>query len=93
MYLYHIRFSSPKETFEKLGITSRSPQERFSSDFYMGYQLKIIHLIKDSKENIKHLEKFYLTKFKEHKYVPLKENFSGKTECFEPYCINITNPK
>lgn len=91
MWLYHIRFSSAKETFEKIGITKRSPQERFSSQFYQGFELTIIHLIRGTDIEIKALEKYLLVKNIEHKYTPMNENFSGKTECFLPYTINIKN--
>jgi hypothetical protein len=91
MWLYHIRFSSQKETFEKIGITSRSPQERFSSQFYKGFELKILFLKSGEPSDIRALETYYIDFFKEHKYVPLDKNFKGKTECFEPHCINIKN--
>lgn len=89
MYLYHIRFSSPKETFEKIGITSRSIQERFSGEFYRGFDLKVLYLIKKDKREIRTLEKEFLAKYESISYRPINENFSGKTECFEPYFINL----
>jgi hypothetical protein len=89
MYLYHIRFSSSKETFEKIGITSRSVQERFSSEFYRGFDLKILYLINSNKQEILSLEKEYLSKYESISYKPINETFSGKTECFEPYFINL----
>lgn len=92
MYLYHIRFSSAKETFEKIGITKNSPQERFGSEFYKGYELKILELIKGEPQYIRALEKKLLCHYSEISYLPLKENFSGKTECFEAFVINIKNP-
>ena len=89
MYLYHIRFTSNREVFEKIGITKRSPQERFSSQFYKEYELKIITLIKGEPEYIKPLEKELLRKYSEISYIPKNNTFSGKTECFEAYHIHL----
>ena len=91
MYLYHIRFVNAREKFEKIGITKRSPQERFSSQFYKTYELEILHLVRGEDVYIRQLEKELHKKYEEISYLPLVESFSGKTECFEPHIINLSN--
>jgi hypothetical protein len=90
-YLYHIRFEHNKtdEIFDKIGITSRSVQERFGISNYLNYSLKIKTIKKLPKDECKEMEKRLLAEYREISYIPLDENFSGKTECFYPDLINI----
>ena len=87
MWLYHVRFSNAEEVFEKIGITSKSVQERFGIQYYLTYDIEVLNLIKGDELYIRGLEKQLLSDFKELSYTPLNENFKGKHECFLPYEI------
>jgi hypothetical protein len=82
MFLYHIRFTSGDEEFEKIGITKHSPFKRFGVDNYLEYTLKVLDIQELPDKECKLKEKELHNKFKEFKYTPLNEDFSGKTECF-----------
>ena len=82
MYLYHIRFTSASESFEKIGISKYSPFKRFGVGRYLEYQMKVINMEELPEKECKLKEKELHKKFLEFKYTPLNENFSGKTECF-----------
>jgi len=89
MYLYHIEFKSAYEHFEKIGITKYSPFKRFSKDNYLNYTLRVINILELDDSLCKLKEKELHNRFKEFKYTPLNEKFSGKTECFTPGCVYI----
>jgi len=85
MYLYHIRFTSADESFEKIGITSKkSVFERFGKGQYLEYTMNVLNIEELPDKECKAKEKKLHKKFKEYQYFPLNEDFSGKTECF--YC-------
>ena len=88
-YLYHIRFFNEDETFEKIGITKKSPQERFGKEHYLNYEIEILNLERLPQKECKEKEKRLLQFYKELSYIPLNEEFSGKTECFQPYFISL----
>ena len=82
MFLYHIRFTSSEEEFDKIGITKKSPFERFAVDNYLEYQLKVLNLVELPDKECKLMEKQLHKLYSEFSYTPLNEDFSGKTECF-----------
>jgi len=82
MFLYHIRFTSADEEFDKIGISKHSPFKRFGIDDYLEYKLKVLDLKELPDKECKLKEKVLHKKFKEYSYTPLNEDFSGKTECF-----------
>jgi len=82
MYLYHIRFTSSEESFEKIGISKHSPFKRFGVGRYLEYQMKVLDIEELPEKECKLKEKKLHKKFLEFNYTPLNEKFSGKTECF-----------
>ena len=96
MTLYHIEFTGNNEKFEKIGITKHDVWKRFghkTSGMYKVYTVKILDLL-DIPDNIcREAEKEIHKEFANVSYQPLIENFSGKTECFEPNIVDISNYK
>lgn len=78
--LYIIRCFNENEEFYKVGITSRSVEERFKYKF--PYQFEIINTVQDCSDNIHSLETFIKNFYKNKSYKPLI-NFEGHTECFK----------
>lgn len=96
MILYHIEFVSEKEHFEKVGITKYDVFKRFgskSTSMYKGYQLKILELLDVPSEICRSLETEIHKEYHDYSYTPETENFSGKTECFEPNIIDLKKYK
>jgi len=71
------------EEFEKIGISKYSPFKRFGIDYYKEYQIKVIDIQELNDIDCKLKEKALHKKYKEFQYIPLNEDFSGKTECFD----------
>jgi hypothetical protein len=80
--LYIIRCYSKNESFYKIGITSRSLEERVKN---IPYEYEVIKLLEDDPEKIWNLEKYYHSMLKQFRYLPSKE-FYGMFECF--YTLN-----
>lgn len=83
-----MRFTKKDVIFEKIGVTKRTPKERFSSN-YMGYKVDIIECKKMGKMLCSILERKLHEKYSSISYTPEEKGFSGKTECFEPYIIEL----
>lgn len=79
--IYLIRCFSDTESFYKIGITSKTIQERFKKKDKLPYDYEIIKRKVDYSENIFNLEKVLHRKYRDFKYTPLKP-FRGSTECF-----------
>lgn len=90
--LYHLRFENNNELFDKIGITSKSVQERFPTEggtFYKNYEMKIIELKRLPKEECLKEEKRLHELYKELHYVPLTEFSGSKKECFEGAFVHL----
>jgi hypothetical protein len=91
-WLYHLRFENNNECFDKIGITSKSVQERFPTEngtYYKNYEMKIIDLKRLPKDECLKEEKRLHLVYKELHYVPLTEFSGSKTECFETGLIQL----
>ena len=96
MILYHIEFTGNNEIFEKIGITKHDVYKRFgskTSGMYKNYNVRILALLDIPKEICRNVEQEIHKEYSDISYKPLTENFSGKTECFEPNIINIDKYK
>lgn len=78
--LYVIKCFNDKEEFIKIGITSRSVEERFKYNF--PYNFEILNIVQDFSDNIHTLETLIKSYYKNIKYIPLI-HFEGHTECFK----------
>lgn len=79
--LYIIRCIRDTEVFYKVGITSKSIQERFKRFKRFPYQYTIVFELKRESDFIFDLEKRILRFYKNNRYTP-SLNFKGNTECF-----------
>ena len=79
--LYIIKCYNESEQFIKIGITTKSIQDRFKFPRDMPYSYEIIKEYKDSPINIYEKEKFFHKSFSKSRYSP-NLSFIGKTECF-----------
>lgn len=79
--LYIIRCYNDNEEFYKIGITSKTIEERFSK-YRFPYNMEVIHLYETNVFDAFKLERQLLNSYYDYKYVPLI-NFCGKTECFK----------
>ena len=91
MFLYHIRFTSAEEVFDKIGITKHNPFKRFGFGNYLEYSMNVLNIEELPDKECKAKEKELHKKFKEFKYTPLNEDFSGKTECFDIDCVSLSD--
>lgn len=83
--LYIIRCYNEKEVFFKIGITSRSLEERFKCKHWMPYNYEVIKLIKsEDSDYIFNLERELHKINKTFRYKPLIW-FDGYSECFSQY--------
>jgi hypothetical protein len=79
--IYFIKFESDSETFYKVGITSRSVEERFKKKGDIAhYTIEVIKTKSMTLYEAYQLEQQLLTNFSHFKYMPQKW-FSGWTEC------------
>lgn len=79
--LYFIKFESDSESFYKIGITSRSVEERFSKKGDIAhYTIEVVSTKSMTLYEAYQLEQQLLTEFSPYKYMPQKW-FSGWTEC------------
>lgn len=79
--LYIIKCSNENEVFYKMGITGKSPKQRFCSTKQMPYNYEVIYEFSGLPDYIYNLEHDLHFKYKEYKYRPLI-NFAGYTECY-----------
>lgn len=82
---YILEFYNNKESFIKVGITSRTIKFRYQAK--SEYFYKTLFEIVGNSNEVCNLENEFLTKYKEYKFYPLSQ-FVGKTECFS---IKIKN--
>ena len=71
----------PKELFYKVGITTKTVEQRYVGDVAMPYDYEILYRLKNDAESIYHLEKILLKSLNKYKYQPRKR-FGGESECF-----------
>lgn len=79
---YIIEIFDTNERFLKLGITTKTVQERFRKLNLSGYSYKILHVVKNKPLKIWNLEKELKKLNYENSYKPLRI-FPGYTECFK----------
>ena len=80
--LYVLECFSNTERFVKIGITSKSIKERYSSLIKMPYNYKVLHEITGDPEVIYDLETLLHKKSKHYKYIPTTYFAGSSTECF-----------
>lgn len=81
---YILKCTDSKESFYKLGITSKSIEARYNSKSLMPYSFEVIQEINDTPENIWRFElmlKEFIKKSNIH-YTPSKKFGGSLTECF-----------
>lgn len=79
---YILECFNEEEKFYKIGITSRTIQERYKSKKEMPYSYNIILELKLNPEVCWNLEKYILKNYKDYKYTP-NIVFAGIKECFK----------
>lgn len=84
--VYIIRFFDDNEDFIKIGITSNNTVVHRCS--HIPYSYEIIKEIKGSPDFIWDKEKELHIKYKDYKYMPIKD-FGGKYECFNKYILDF----
>jgi hypothetical protein len=77
--MYIVEMENNAEKFYKIGITSKSIDERFKN---IPYNVKLIRAYIDTPSNVYDLEKKLLKKNLKNKHKPLI-HFGGSTECFK----------
>ena len=79
---YVIKCKLGKESFYKIGITSRSVKERYCSKGHLPYSYTTLYSIKDNADYIHKLEARVHVLLKEHHYTPRLEFKGSVYECF-----------
>ena len=79
---YILKCFNEKEQFYKIGITSRTVQERYKNKKEMPYNYEIIKEYKSTALDIWELENRFKINFKENLYSPEIKFAGSKTECF-----------
>ena len=87
--LYLIELSDKSETFYKIGITSKSIEERFKKGS-IPYSYKTLLKIEDDPTLIFNLESTLKSLMYTLKITP-KKDFNGKTECFSKVDVDLVN--
>lgn len=77
--VYVIEMYNDKERFIKIGITVQNDMIRRFSGYK--YKIRVIDCISGNLYDSIYLERAYIDKYKEYKYIP-SEKFKGHTECF-----------
>lgn len=80
--LYVIKCFNDEETFYKIGVTSKTIEERFNSFTKMPYNYEIVQKITDTSDVIYDLEHTLHRFYKPFKYIP-SIIFKGSSECFK----------
>ena len=83
--LYILECFNDKERFFKIGITSRSIKQRYSSKVQMPYAYSIVKEIIGDPEFIYDLETKLHKEHKQYKYIPSIPFAGGSSECFITY--------
>lgn len=84
--VYVIRFFNNEEEFIKIGITSKDSVVHRCS--HIPYSYEVIKEIKGSPDFVFDKEKELHRKYKNYRYVPLKD-FGGKYECFDKEILDL----
>lgn len=79
---YAIKCKLGKESFYKIGITSRSVEERYCSKGHLPYSYTTLYSIEDNADYIHKLEARVHALLKEHHYTPQLEFKGSVYECF-----------
>lgn len=79
--VYLIKCDNEKETFFKIGITTKEISKRFSGITSMPYNYQLLHKYHSDGESIWNLETYLHKYYKDVKYIPLIP-FGGMYECF-----------
>lgn len=79
---YIIECSNFEEYFFKIGITTKSVDERYKNKIKMPYSYNSIFEIKDSPEKIWEIEQKYKKNMKNYSYLPKIEFNGSKKECY-----------
>lgn len=95
-YLYFLKFTSPSESFHKVGITRfENIYDRFQPYHYGQYSIDIIYHLKLNVKEARTLELDILMKMEEetarYKLRHLKDIFGGWTECFYLHDFDPSN--
>ena len=80
---YILRCFNKEEEFYKVGITSRSIEQRYNNKASMPYDYEIIQEITDVANNIYNLEKICIKILKKYKYTPNIYFPGSKLECIK----------
>lgn len=83
LYILECWDKDKKETFIKIGITSRSIKQRYNSKSSMPYNYKVLHEIIGSPEYIFDLETLLHNESKNYKYIPTRQFNGSSKECFK----------
>lgn len=89
-YLYVLKIESEKESFYKVGMTSKNSFKARLNRIKSNYEIEILYRQEGYPEDIYDLEQRFLEKFKNYKYTPEKD-FSGKTECLTVNPVHLYN--
>lgn len=79
--VYIIKIYSDTESFYKIGVTTKSIQERFKLLKKYGYKYEVLDYIEDNMYNTVVLEDYLHNTLSKHSYLP-DGRFGGYTECY-----------
>lgn len=88
LYIIKCNDDTFNESFYKIGKTFKSVNKRFKSKIDLPYKYEIIKIIKGTSYFVSELEQDLKNKYKEYRYIPLKE-FGGMYECFKIDKIDV----
>lgn len=86
--LYIIKCYDETETFIKIGITSKSIQERFQAPSKLPYHWQELYTFQGEAREIVTIEQELHSLFRGYRYVPNK-SFNGQYECYIPEIENL----
>jgi hypothetical protein len=78
--LYFVAITRLNETFLKIGVTTRTVEERFRR--HGDLQVRVIHSLQSTPPNVLAIEQEVLRTFADHSYYPECLRGQGATECF-----------
>ncbi|RYL25097.1 GIY-YIG nuclease family protein [Acinetobacter piscicola] len=79
--IYIIRCYDQHEEFYKIGITTKSMENRFPDRSSLPYEYDVLSLQNGDRKKLYRFENLLLKLLSKYKYKPKKE-FAGQTECF-----------
>lgn len=83
-FFYVLRVFNDNEEFIKIGITSKTIENRYRT--LKNYKIEIIKLIEDTPSKVYDMEKYSLKEFKKYRTLP-KLPFEGWSECLNICCL------